>query len=165
MNNQGFTLIEMIIYIAIIGIVLFGFMSYGVSVSGVRNKSASAAIVQANGRVALEMLTKKIHEASAVISPVSGASANQLVLDMPGTNPNLTFVVSNGVLTMTETGLSTTTLTDVKTSVSNLQFINLSYSGERANIGIILTIESAPGATDVHYQFAKTYQTAVSTRP
>ncbi len=162
---KGFTLVEMIIYIAIIGIVITGFINYSLSVGGVRNKNYSAATVQANGREALSVLTQKIHEASAVLTPSAGATNTQLVLDMPGANPNIIFDVSGGILTMTPTGSPAVTITDSRATISSLTFTNLASSGQRPNIQIDMTINYTTPAGDVQTGYTKTYRTAVSTRP
>lgn len=163
-NNQGFTLIETIIYIAIIGIVISGFVSYSLSLSGVRNKNHSMVAVQANGRVALEVMTQKIREAQAVLAPTSGVSGDQLVLDMPGTSPDITFSVLSGELTMQEAGSPAAAITDNQISVSNLLFTNLSASGERANIQIEITVDYNVAPENTEFIYSKTYQTAVSPR-
>lgn len=163
--NKGFTLIEIIIYIAIIGVVISGFVSYSLSISGVRNKNYSIATVQANGRAALQVMTQKIREAQAVLTPGAGTSDTQLILDMSGTDPDITFSVSDGVLSMQEAGSSATTITDSRAVVSNLVFTNLAASGERDNVRLEMTVDYNTPTGDVQFGYSKSYQTAASTRP
>ncbi|MFH1089110.1 MAG: prepilin-type N-terminal cleavage/methylation domain-containing protein [Candidatus Uhrbacteria bacterium] len=163
-NNRGFTLIEMIIYIAIIGVIISGFVSYSLSLSSVRSKNHSMVAVQANGRVALEVITEKVHGAQAILTPVAGVSSNQLILDMPGANPDITFLVTDGVLTMQETGSSAVVITDNLTSVSNLLFTNLAASGERSNVQVEITLGYNVTANNVEFGYSKSYRTAVSPR-
>lgn len=164
-NDQGFTLVEMIIYIAIMGIVISSFMAYSLSISGVRNKNYAAATVQANGRSALSIMTKKIHEAQAVLTPTASTSDPALSLDMPGVSPNITFFVTDGVLHMVEAGVATSTITDSRTHISQLLFTNLAASDDRANVRIEMTIGYNVPASDAAFGYTKSYRTAVSTRP
>jgi prepilin-type N-terminal cleavage/methylation domain-containing protein len=163
-KKTAFTLIEMLIYIAIIGIVISGFVSYSLSVSGVHNKNYSVVTVQANGRTVLEILSQSIHKAQAVLSPASFATSSYLILDMPGASPNITFSVSNGTLFMAEGNVSTTTVTDSQVSVSNLIFTHRAISTERANIQIDLTIDYRIPVEDKQFGYSKSYRTAVSSR-
>jgi len=162
--NKGFTLIEFIVYIAILGLIISGFVSYSLSISSVRNKNYSASTVQANGRSAIGIITRKIHEAESIVLPGASASSTVLILDMPSTDPDITFLVSDGVLYMGQIGLATTTITDRRTQVSSLVFSNLASSGERSNIQIEMTIGYNVPAGDVGFGFTKSYRTAVSTR-
>lgn len=163
-NSAGFTLIEMLIYIAIIGIVISGFVSYSLSVSGARNKNYSTVTVQANGRTALEIFRQKIHQAEAVIIPNYSATSTLLLLDMPGVSPNITFSVIDGVLLMKEGSLATTTITENNVLISNLLFTNLAGNNERENIGIDFVVNYRMPVTDVRFDYSKSYHTAISTR-
>ena len=161
---KGFTLIELIIYIAIIGIIVSGFISYFLSVGGIRNKNYSVSTVQSNGRNAMQIMERKIHEAQSVSVPSSGASSTVLVLISSGGNASTTFSILNGVLFMKETGVATTTITDNKITISNLTFTNLSPVSSRANIHIEMTINYNVGAGDTQFGYNKSYKTSVSTR-
>lgn len=163
-SSAGFTLIEMIIYIAIIGIVISGFVSYSLSVSGARNKNYSVVTVQANGRTALEIFRQKIHQAETVVIPSYGATSTLLLLDMPGANPNIIFSMLNGTLLMKEGSLATTTITEDNVLVSNLIFTNLAGNNERENIKIDLTVDYSMPVPDVRFDYSKSYRTAISTR-
>lgn len=162
-NKKGFTLIELIIYIGIIGIVISGFVGYSLSVSGVRSKNYSAVTVQANARVVLQMMSRKIREAQSVASPLAAATSTQLVLRMSSV-ATTTFSNIDGILYMKETGLATTTLTDNEIEIDNLLFTNLAPTGERANIQIDLGIKYRVTAGDTQFGYGKSYRTAVSPR-
>ena len=115
-------------------------------------------------RLSLQLISRKIHEAQAVIIPTTGATSTQLVLDMPGVNPNITFSLLNGVLVMNEAGVATTTITENNTVITNLTYTNLASSGERSNIKIVLDIKYNVPVGDTQFGYSRTYRTAVSTR-
>lgn len=163
-NKKGFSLVEIIIYIAIIGIVISGFVSYSLSVSGVNNKNYSVVTVQANSRTILEILSQNIHKAQTVISPASFSTSTQLILDMPGIDPDITFSILDGILYMKEGSLATSTMNSSRTFISNLLFTSRATSTERANIQIDLTMDYRASAGDTQFDYSKSYRTTVSPR-
>ena len=100
MKNSGFTLIELIIYVAIISVVLFlmtGFlwnMVYGGA------KATTQREIQQNARFAMERIIKAIRT---------------------GQNPNATFTVSNSILYQ-----GAVPLTADQVKVTELQFNSVS---------------------------------------
>lgn len=162
-GSKGFTLIETLIYIAIVSIVMVSFISFALSVSGLRNKNYSVATTQANSRMALEMMTKKIRSAQNVISPSAGLSDNQLMLAMPA-GPNIIFSVSGNRLQMDEVGIGITNITGVRTKISNLTFTNLSAAGERENIRIEFTADYNATGGGNEYAYTEQLRTAVGLR-
>jgi len=161
--NQGFTLVEMIVYIAIIGIVLVSFINFIISIMNAQAKTYSVQEVQSNGRMVLSLIVPRIRMADDVTSPTEGNFANTLVLNMPNPNPDLIFTVSSGVLTMAEGVGTPVAVTSNKVNVSNLTFTNLSQPGRRDNIKIELTIEYN-NTEDVEYQYDQSWRTSVSLR-
>ncbi len=162
-KNRAFTLIEMLIYIGIIGIVISGFVSHSLSVSGASNKNYSVVTVQANARTALQLMSRKIREAEIVIVPVSSATSTSLTLNMPDIIPSITFSVSNGSLFMEQNSVITQ-ITDNQVFVTSLVFSNLGTLGKRDIIKIDLNLKFNVPDGDVQFGYTKSYRTAVSTR-
>lgn len=163
-RKKGFTLIEILIYTAIIGIILTSFVAFSVSIANVRNKTYVVQEVQANSRLALDIISQKIRQAVVVITPAEGGSGASLELDMPDPNPNLIFNLSGGVLNMTEGAGPAASLTSNEVYVYNLVFTNMAQGGKRANVKIDISIRYN-SASDVEYTFSQDVRTAVSQRP
>jgi Tfp pilus assembly protein PilW len=163
-NNKGFTLFETIIYIAIAGVILVSFVQYSLSVSGSRNKNYAVQEVQANTRMALDIITQKIRMAddvNAVAGPTEGNSDTALTLDMPG-GGTAVFSIQGSALSINE-GSGEVSLTSNKVNITSLNFTNLAISGERDNIKVEFTIEYAnPG--DIRFISTQTIQTTVGLR-
>ena len=162
-EKQGFTLIETIMYIAIIGVVMSGFIAFGLSVSASRGKTYVVQEVQSNARVALSIISRQIRQASDVSSPVESASSSELVLNMPGADPDITFNVVDGIIYLTEGVSDPIPLVSSKVLISNFQFTNLATAGDKDSIKIEFSIEFR-NAVSIEYSFKENYHTAVTLR-
>jgi type II secretory pathway pseudopilin PulG len=164
LQNKGFTLIETIIYIGIIGTVVVAFITFSLSIGGNRNKAFVGQETQANARTAMDLMSQKIRMASDVVSPVASTTESILELDMPVPDPNIIFRVISNRLNLIESGVSTTTITSSEVNVTNLTFTNMSSVGERDNIKINMTAEYDNASGDVEFEFSQTLETSVSVR-
>jgi type II secretory pathway pseudopilin PulG len=167
-KSGGFTLIETLIYIAIIGIVITSFVEFSISVSNSRGKAYVASEVQSNLRVSMDLIRQRIREATDVTTSSStfGSDPSFLTLTMASSTLNPTTIglsADNGVLGIKEGSNATTTITSSEVSVTNLVFTNLTASTTRENIRIQMTIEYNGGG-DVYYEFSQSAQSAVSLR-
>lgn len=163
MNKRGFTLIETLIYIAIISMVLISVVVFISAIADSRNKAYAAAETQSNGRTAINTIASKIMSATSVVAPGSGATSSVLILAMPS-GGNITFAVVGGVLQMGQVGSATTTITGSRVTIGNLQFTNVSASGKRSNILVDLAISYNGAVNDKIFSYSQTLSTAVSIR-
>lgn len=165
-NNAGFTLIEIIIYVAIIGGLLVALTSFILTISGSRNKSYSEQEVNANARMALSVISKKIKSASGINAGVSIFDTHPGVLSLAMASSTLNptvFALNNGRLTITEGVGSAQFVTDQRINITNLVFTNLTGDGSRGTIGIAINFVYASSAGS-DYSFTNSLQTAVSLR-
>jgi type II secretory pathway pseudopilin PulG len=167
-KSGGFTLIETLIYIAIIGIVITSFVEFSISVSNSRGKAYVASEVQSNLRISMDLIKQRIREATDVVTASSTFSSDPsfLTLTMASSTLNPTTIglsSDNGVLGIKEGSNATTTITSSEVSVTNLVFTNLTASTTRENIRIQMTIEYNDEG-DAYYQFSRSVQSAVSLR-
>lgn len=165
-NKKGFTLVESLIYVAIIGMAVSSFISFGVSISGSRNKTYIIEETQANARVAFDMISRYIRSASGVnaSSSVFDLDPGVLSLTMDNALKNPTIIKLNhddGVLEIQEGLSQPVTITSDEIKISNLVFRNLS-SGNRESIGINLTIEYS--GSDNSFKYSKSLKTSASVR-
>lgn len=166
---RGVSFIEIIIYVAVIGLVLTTFVSFGINVSNSRAKTYVIAEVQANMRAALVVMSQKIRAANGINigASIFDTDPGKLVLIMAGSAVNPTIfdlTQDNGMLRMTEGFDPAINVTNEKIKVTNLKFANLSGSGVRENIKINITLEYANDNSDVNYSYSQDIQTAISLR-
>ena len=167
-DYKGFTLIETIIYVAIIGGIIATFISFSLNVSSARNKSYAQQETQANARVALNVITQKIQSASGVNlgSSVFNSDPGVLSLIMSSSTLNPTIIslsADDGSLLLKEGNNATTTITTALVQVLNLLFSNQSASSTKDNIGVDITV-SFVSSTDVILRYTQALHTSVSTR-
>lgn len=159
---RGFTLIEFIVYVAIIGVmsaIMTGFL-WNMILGNV--KETSYQEVQQNARFALAKITQETKKATGIISPVAGASSTSLSLSMAaGTT---TFNVAEQKLRITQDA-SSSDLTSEQVIVSNLQFTNLSYPDTPGTIRIEMTIDHVNPDNRVEYEASIDLKSTISLAP
>ena len=168
-RDAGFTLIEVLIYIAIIGAVVGSFVMFSLAISSSRNKTYVAQEVQANARTAQELISQRIRAATGVnvVASTFGLDPGVLSLAMadPTKNPTVINLDQNdGVLLITEGAASPVAITSDEVNVTNLVFGDLTSSGARANIRIEITVAFNNSPGDVEFDYSQSWQTAVSLR-
>ena len=161
-KGEGFTLVETLIYIAILGGLMAYFISFSLSIGASRSKTYVMQEVNANARIALEILSEKIRAADDILEPDIGIASTSLRIDMPSPDDNILFDLNNGVLEA-EQGSNTFLITSDKVNISNLIFNNLTIDGEKGNVRIFLTMEYRDPESK-EYQYSRDFQTSVNLR-
>ncbi|KKR10536.1 MAG: hypothetical protein UT39_C0018G0009 [Candidatus Woesebacteria bacterium GW2011_GWA1_39_21] len=166
--KRGFTLIEMILYIAIVSIFLTGLVYFTWDLIYGRLKSYIQQEVNQNIRFASARIIYEIRNAKSVNSPTSGSSET-LSLTMSDVNRNPTIIdVANGRLRIGygSSGTCPTSnpcyLTSNKVSLSELSFSNLTKDGSK-NIKFTLTVSSFGDREELNK--SETFESAVELRP
>jgi len=152
MKNLGFTLIEFLIYIAILAVILIfttGFL-WDIILGNI--KETSWQEVQQNSRFALTKISQEIKKATGVNSPLPGNSGSSLSLVMadPDLNPTV-FDIVDGKLRITKGINGPYEITSGQVIVTNLNFINLSYEDTPGTIQIEMTIERVNPSNRIEY--------------
>ena len=159
---NGFTLVETIIYTALIGITLTGFVIFALTIAGAKVKNDAMREVNANANTALDYLSRKVKSAGSVVSPVKGDSGDELVLAMPD-GEIVAIGAADGILTE-EIGGNPANITSPGVVISNLSFTNLSGAGEEDNVRILFAISSGGEAYSREFFYSMDIQTAVGLR-
>ena len=168
-HHKGFTLVETLIYVAIIGGVVTTFVNFGLSVTNSRNKTYVVQEVQANVRTVEDLVSRRIRAATGINTSTSvfGSNPGILSLSMASAGLNPTVIAlneDNGILEIKEGTNASTTITTAKVNVTNLVFTNLTASSTRENIGIAMTMEYNNPSEDVYFLVSQTVTTSVSLR-
>ncbi len=162
MQKRGFSLVEMLVYIAILVLMLFVIINIlSVILTSQRSLKTSKAI-ENSGIFSLERMVREIRHAESINTLQSsfGVSPGVLVLNGTDTNGNvriIKFFVSGGRLTIEENGSPAGALTQTGTNITNLIFSHIITDNSEA-IRIRLTIESGIGE---NYRIDNFYSTAV----
>ena len=168
-RSGGFTLIEIVIYIAIIGMIVTGFITFSISISNTRNKTFVVQEVHSNSRTALNLISQRIRSSTGVNSTSStfGVDPGVLSLSMAAVSRDPTVIdldQNDGTLRIGEATSSPVAITSDKVKVTNLVFTNVTPSGERENIRVEITVEYNNISGDIIYTYSQSSQTTISVR-
>ncbi len=167
-NEKGFTLIETIIYVAILALVVGAFISFSLSITYSRNKAYVVQEVQSNSRLAVDIMSQKIRAATGLNVGASTFDSDPGVLSLSmsdgSQNPTIfSLDQDNGRLQIQEGLNSPVYLTSDEVKVTNLTFEKLSPR-RRENIGINMTIEFNAASSSMEYEYSQDIQTSVNIR-
>ncbi|MDP4008574.1 MAG: prepilin-type N-terminal cleavage/methylation domain-containing protein [Candidatus Peregrinibacteria bacterium] len=178
MRNKGFTLIELIIYVAIASGVLVSVITFAWAVIGSGVKVDVSSELTQNGRFVLEKITQEIHAAEDVVigSSTFGVSPGVLTLDLSGPNTDVVFdtyakdvTVGGQVISITKLRMQDGTdpavdITSDKVNLTNFVLTNLTRDTEPANINIEITLVHITTGEDPLRDRNLSFETAVSIR-
>lgn len=166
-NKAGFTLIEIILYIALVSIFISGAIHFAWDIVYARAKSGVEREVNENLRIASDRISYEIRNASAINSISSSSlclgssdatynpiliylSSGQVHLGWGGGSVNCTSL-TNDVL-----------LTSNNVTVSNLTFTSYSSAPATYNVAFSFTVDST--GTRSEWQKSQTYRSTVEMR-
>lgn len=125
--RSGFTFIETLLYIALIGVIMPAVIMLAYSAFSVRSEVRASAVLNENIRFALSRLNATVGEATGITTPSGGTTSSTLILTMATSTMNpTTFNLSGGALTMQQGTGTATTITSSEITISNLTFTRVS---------------------------------------
>lgn len=162
-KQDGYTLVELILYIATISILLTTVSVFFVFTANSRQKARIINEVDHQGTYAMEYITRSIRNADVINSPASGSSATTLSLgtDYPSTSPTI-FSLSSGSLQVEEGGGAASPLTDSKVTISGLLFENLTKPDTDGSIQVTFTVSYKSDNNLSQTSYQKTFITTAS---
>ncbi len=161
-NNRGFSLLELLIYMAILAGFLVVLVNLFFMISASSSREEARAEVRQNLRFAAQQITTDIRSATAISAPIVGGEGNALNITVGG--EDIAYAISGGVLQRTR-GAITENITTAKISVSNPSAAPFIFtrdnSGIRPTVQIILEMSyNDNGRAD--YKFSDKLQTTAS---
>ena len=158
--NQGFTLIEMLVYMGLLSIFLLILTQVFTSSLDAQLESQATSTVEQDTRFIFTRLAHDIENADNLVSPAAlGEESSNLVLTRSG--ETFTYSLQNSNLVLDDT-LSIDSLNSYATEVTALNFERLGNTGGKNNIKVTLTVQSKTlrsGNTET-----KTFETTLGTR-
>jgi len=164
-NKSGFTLVELVIYIAIFATILLLIIGFLWMIVLGNIKETAYEEVQQNGRFAITKMTQEIKKATGIDIPTPGNSANALILRMADSSLT-SFDISGGKLRMTK-GINSYYLTTDQVIINNnsLQFTNNSYPNTPGIIQVKMEINHTNPGNRREYQASVDLESSVSLVP
>ncbi len=163
--TTGYTLIELILYMSIVGSLLTAMTLYFGTSTDARIKSQSVVEVNHQGSLAMDAITQKIRNASSITSPTAGNSAASLTLAMPAGVDNPTvFDAPSTALRINKAGAGAVALTNSLVQISSLSFTNLTRSGTPGVVRVSFTISMVNTSGSNNYDYQKTFYASAALR-
>lgn len=153
-NNQqtGFSLVEAVLYVGIIGMVIGAFISFVLMMSQLRNKFHVIEEIQANKRGLTEILDYYLHNAKIVDNPIKHAASSQLDFVASDGKPYSILLAANR-LVLRDSLNNDTFMTTGDVKISDLQIFNLAADGAPDTLRLVGKIEGAAlSSVDYEYQ-------------
>lgn len=152
--NSGFTLIETLLYLAIVGsmlLVIAGFLAVLVQT---RIKHQTITEVEQQGNFIMRVLARDLKNAQTINSPAAGDSDSELSVNLKGGLDNpVVFSVVDAVLGKTAGLQSAINLTSPNVEVSQIIFTNVSSgAAEAVKVDLQLTYKNLIGRNEYSYQ-------------
>lgn len=172
-NQQGFTFIEIILYIAIVAIMMNSLIPFAWNVIEGGAKSSVQQEVFSQARYISERLKAEIRNSIGINTGTSNFGVNiataggQLSLQDIAPNDPTIIDVSNGIVRIKQGAGTVISLNSANTSVSNLTFTNYSSADNKSkHIGFTLTIiaKYAGAGTRQEYQATTTLESSAEVR-
>ena len=161
MNNKGFTLVELIVYIGILALVTTSLVLFSVALSNTKQKALAASEVEANIKIVLNYLNRSIRSARSINDANSVFNNNQgrlaLWLGASSTSP-IVFSLDSLARPQVQVGANPAiNLSSEAVSFTRFKFIKLSDG----QVSLDLAVNSGQiNATNTPENF---YQSAVKT--
>lgn len=139
-NQKGFTLIELILYMAIVAFILGSLVTFAWNIIGTQAKSATEQEVFSSARYVSERIKYEIRDASGInsVTPTSISLANSVV----SKNPTV-IDLSGGKVRIKYGASGVVNLNSTDTNVSSLVFTNYTSGDNKTkNIQFTFTLQS-----------------------
>lgn len=157
-SGAGFTLIEVLLYVASVGIVILAASILLTIMVKSRVKNVAIAEVEQQGLYVMGLITQTVRNSSGINSPATGSSGSSLSVAMRQAAKNPTvFDVSSQVFRITEGAASPVNITSSRVSVSGVTFTNLSRSNTPGTIQAQFTITYVNLSGLNEYNYSKTF--------
>lgn len=173
-EQQGFTLIEILLYIAIVSGFLVAASTFTWNIINSKTKAQALQEVEMNGKIILEHLTQAIRSARDIdaLSLLDANLANpgnageMLSLDIRNAvDDPIEIDVLNGVMRYRQGATGPLAISSNLVTITDLTFTDYQLpSGKSQNLGITLTIEYINPENKVERDASVTYTTTVEIR-
>lgn len=164
-TQRGFTLLELLLYIAIVAIIVSSFSAFLVLALRMRVKMQTIAEVEQQGKRVMQLITQTARNAVTINSPAVSATSTSASFDVVTASKDPTvFDVSSNALRIQEGTSSAVVLTNSRVTASGLQFYNISRTSTPGIIRIQFSLSYVNPAGRDEYSYSKTFYASAALR-
>ena len=165
LGKKGFTLVELLISISVVGILIVGITDFYLTIVSSRVKNQTIAEVERQGAATIALISQRIRNAESISAPAPGSSAASLTLDaVDAGNDPTTIDGTSSRLRITEGLANPVFLTAPSVTLSDLTFTNLSRASTPGIMRVSFTLTRVHTEGSHEYDYAKTFTTSASVR-
>lgn len=164
-TQQGFTLIELILYVSLVSIIMLTTSLFLSTLLESRIKNQTMAEVEQQGVQVMQIITQTLRNATSINSPAQGIGDSSLSIAVSaiGKSPTI-FSISGNAIQMTEGGSIPIALTNSRVIASALTFQNLSRLDTPGIVRVQFTLTSVNLIGRFEYNYAKTFYASAALR-
>lgn len=157
-RQDGYTLIELLLYVALVGAVLTSVtFFFGVTLDA-RTKNQSILEVNEQGTAVMDIVTQTIRNSNSITVPTIGTSGASLTLVVPtGALSPTVFSLSSGAVQIKEGAGALAPLTSSKVQVSSLTFENVSRASTPGSVQVSFVVSRVNPNNRNEYDYQKTF--------
>ena len=164
-SKRGFSLLELLIYIAILSGLMVVISDAFISLSKGRGQAEAKSEVDSSLRFAIERIRQDVKNASGITTPVLGTSSSTLAATVSGTT--ITYDVLAGVLrrkegAATPVPVSGTNILAGTPTFTRLENYNSVLNATTTTVQVLMTFQYNSSSTD--WKYSDTLRTTVSLR-
>lgn len=165
-NQAGTSLVELVIYTAIIGTIMFVMASFLLNLLQVRTKTLAISEVVAAGQAIQHRLEQATTHAESIDVGSSTFDLDPGVLSLnmvdASVDPTVFSLTSDdGEFQISEAGGTNQTLTSARTEVTNFVVTNLTSSSDVGIIQVQFTVGAVNNGTDKLFSYEEDFQTTL----
>lgn len=162
--RRGTTLIELLIFMAILGMVVSITLPLLFSATENRLLQTTISIVEQNGAQVLSNMTRRVHAAEKILSPLPGQTGSVLVLQTASgsTDPTIIGIHSGAIIILEH--LTQETVSTEQVAVTRFVVQNTSTSASRQSVLVSFTVSRTIRLQTPH-NYARSFETTLSLFP
>jgi len=143
-RRTGFTFIELLVYIAIVGTLVVMVVSLFFALAKARMRQESIAEVEQQGAFILSTITTAVRNAQLIQSPAPGVASTSITLttSTSSTDPTTFAFIDPAILSSLASG-TPSALSSLQVVASNVLFQNVTATGTSGSIKVSFTLSHA----------------------
>lgn len=164
-KHDGYTLIELLLYVAITGILLAGLTAFFTLSLTAKIKNDSILEVDRQGTFMMDTIVKTLRTADSITAPATGATGSALTLVMTPASVNPTaFTISGTTLRIAEGAGAPIALHNSRVAVSGFTIRNLSRASTPGTVQVSFTLSTVNTTGRNEYDYQKSFVSTGSLR-
>lgn len=164
-QKPGFTLVELLLYIGVSGLILLAVASLALLIVETRKKNQTIAEVEQQGLQVASLLSQTVRNATGFNTPTLGQSSTTLSVTTASSNTNPTiFDLSAGALRIKEGASTAINLTASFITASAFNVANVSRSATTGSVRISFVLSHTNPGSQNEYTYSKTFYVSASIR-